>query len=1049
MNPANQPTSGIIAWFTQNPVAANLLMVFILVAGFFTAANIRTEAFPAFPPNSVSVDVTFIGGTPEEVEEGVTVKIEEAIEGVEGIKEINSSVTGSGTSVRVTAVEGYDLKTLKDDIKLKVDAITSFPDLAEKPIIKEQVFERSVLSLELFGSSDHRTLKQTAERVRDLLLVSEGINKIDITGAKDYEINIEVSEQRLREYRLTLQDVASAIQANSINLSGGSIKTTSRNINIKADEQAYFGLDYGSLVLRQGADGKVLQIKDIANIKDGFTERETFSRYNGKPSIQLQIKLLSNDSITKAAQAVKTKINEIQQQAWFPATIETAIWNDESDVIRDRLSLMLGNALTGIFLVLIMLTLFLHIKVAFWVAIGIPIAFAGALFLMGPAVSDYSLNVLTTFGFIVVLGIVVDDAIVIGENIYSAKQEQGADDPQPIETTIKAAQQVAVPATFGVLTTVAAFFPLTLISSEFGEILGSIAAVVIFCLLFSLVESKWILPAHLAHIKIKNTQAKSANAWQRFQKRIDYGLKSFIHNRYTPMLMKAVKNKTNTLLLFVALFILTVGLIPAGLVRTSFFPDVEQETSVADLEMQTSVGATVTNLATQQIEAAALKVNSNAEELFGADTPPIHSVYAFNTTDQKSKTYIQLEVDPDRDYTSQDVVNAWREYIGEIIGVKSLEIYALGPGSGVDIQIEMSSGNYQELALAANELKNTIAQYQGVYDLKTNYDEGSLEYVFELNSQGQSLGLNQADVIRQIRYALFGFEAQRIQRGRDEIRVKVRYPENERNELTDLQNIRIRSPQGNSIPLAQIGTFTPQLALTDISRINKKRVVFVSGRVDKQITNSSEILSDLRQNSLSELQLKYPDIEIDFGGQAREQSTATGSLIQGFGLSMILIYTLLAIPLKSYLQPLLIMSIIPFGIIGAILGHMLLGIPLGLLSFFGILALSGVVVNDSLVLVNRYNDFRDQGLDYYSAIEKAGQSRFRAIILTSLTTFMGLSPLVFEGSFQAQFLVPMAVSLAFGILFATLITLIIVPTMLGIAERLSGQLGRSKEQAVN
>ena len=426
--------------------------------------------------------------------------------------------------------------------------------------------------------------------------------------------------------------------------------------------------------------------------------------------------------------------------------------------------------------------------------------------------------------------------------------------------------------------------------------------------------------------------------------------------------------------------------------------------------------------------------------MFGSDKAPIKSIYAFNTSDQKSKTYIQLAVDPDRNYSSQDVVNAWRNYIGPIAGSKSLEIYALGPGAGVDIQVEMSSGTYQELALAATDLKNKIAEYQGVYDLKTNYDDGTLEYVFALNQEGQALGLNQTDVARQIRYALFGFEAQRIQRGKDEVRVKVRYPEIERDELSDLQQIRIKTPQGNSIPLLQIGDFKPQLALTEISRINKKRVVFVSGRVDKQITSSSEVLADLQQKYLPTLQQKYPDISIDFGGQAREQNTATASLIQGFGLSLVLIYALLAIPLKSYIQPLIIMSIIPFGVIGAIVGHMLLGIPLGLLSFFGILALSGVVVNDSLVLVNRYNEFRAEGLNFYDAIERAAQSRFRAIILTSLTTFMGLSPLVFESSFQAQFLVPMAVSLAFGILFATLITLIIVPTVLGIGERLRGKL---------
>jgi multidrug efflux pump subunit AcrB len=1036
----NHAESGFIAWFTRNPVAANLLMVFILAAGLLTALNIRTEAFPAFPPNAVSIDVTFIGGTPAEVEEGVTIKIEEALEGIEGIKEISSTVTGSGTSVDVTAEEGYALQKLKDDIKLKVDAISNFPDQAEKPIIKEQVFERRVLSLELYGSADHRSMKQVAERVRDELMKAEGINKVDITGAKDYEINIEVSENRLREYGLTLQDIARAVQNNSVNLSGGSITSDQQSINIKTDEQAYYGPEFEQLVIGRSANGKALKLRDVAVVRDGFAERRTFSRYNGQPSIQLQVKLLSSDSITRAAAEVKQKISTITSQNWFPQNLKTAIWNDESEVIQDRLSLMMNNALTGIILVLIMLTLFLHLKVAFWVALGIPIAFAGALFVLGPSVADYSLNVLTTFGFIVVLGIVVDDAIVIGENIYTAKQHTGLNDPDPVGTTIRAAQNVAIPATFGVLTTVAAFLPLTLISSQFGEILGSIAAVVIFCLLFSLVESKWILPAHLAHIKITDPARQQHNAWLRFQKRIDNGLQRFIQRRYRPFLHRAITHKLLTLCCFLALFIVTVGLVPAGLVRTSFFPDVEQETSVADLEMQSGLGALYTDQVTQRIEQAALKVNQQAKDLFGSEQPPIQSVYAFNTTDQKSKTYIQLAVNPDRSYSSQDVVNAWRQNIGEIAGLKSLEIYALGPGSGVDIRLELSSANEAALARAAKELRTQLATYQGVYDLKTNYDEGTPEYNFSLNQQGLSLGLNQADVARQIRYALFGFEAQRIQRGKDEVRVKVRYPENERDQLTDLRNIRISTADGRSISLHEIGSFSPQLALTEITRYNKKRVVFVSGRVDKQVTSSGEILSDLNASFLQQLQTRYPDIDIDFGGQSREQRAATASLVQGFGLSLILIYALLAIPLKSYVQPLVIMSVIPFGIIGAILGHWLLGIPLGLLSFFGILALSGVVVNDSLVLVNRYNEYKASGMNYYDAIKQAAQSRFRAIILTSLTTFMGLSPLVFEQSFQAQFLVPMAVSLAFGILFATLITLIIVPTVVGIVERLSGSL---------
>ncbi|MFK8011420.1 MAG: efflux RND transporter permease subunit [Marinicellaceae bacterium] len=1043
----NSHERGIIAWFANNPVAANLLMGVLILLGVFTGLNIRTEAFPGFAPNSISINVTYIGGSPSEVEEGVAIKIEESLEGLEGVKEITSQVSSNSAQVSVTAEEGFDLKELKDEIKLRVDSITNFPDQAERPVIKEQIFERNVLSLELFGEADPITLKKTAERIKDSLLKLDAVNKIDINGVKNYEISIEVSEQNLQKYNLSMEQIADAIRKNSVNLSSGSLVTDSRNINIKTEQQAYTGEQFSNIIILENEAGGQLRLSEIANIIDGVSDEKSFSRFNGKPSVQLQIKLLSNDSITKAAQAIKQNLQGITSSFWFPKTIETKIWNDESQVINDRLSLMIKNAITGILLVLVMLALFLNIKVAFWVAIGIPIAFAGALFLMGPLVADYSLNVLTTFGFIVVLGIVVDDAIVIGENVYSYKQKYKGRDIDPVKTTIIATQNVAVPATFGVLTTVAAFFPLTLIESQFGEIFGSIASIVIFCLLFSLVESKWILPAHLAHIKLEETNEKSY--WNRLQSFINTRLNNFIANKYTPLLKSSIRNKFLSLCVFAALFVFTVGLVPSGLVRMSFFPDIEAETSVADLELQSGLGSKLTDSITQQIENAAFRVNNQSKDLFNTDEKPIASVYSFSSGNEKSKTYIQLTKNPERIYTSQDVVNAWRKEIGEISGVKSLEIYALGPGSGSDLSIELSSSNYIELANAAEQLKSKVASYSGVYDVKSSYDEGSGELQLELTDLAYSLGLTYNDVARQVRYAIYGFEVQRIQRGTDEVKVKVRYPEEYRNNISDLQQFRIQTSNGDRVPFGLIATTRSVQSLSNINRIDKKRVVYVSGRIDKQKTSTSEVISDVNDNYLPELKASFPDLEISLGGASREQNTAVSSLLKGFLLSLILIYSLLAIPLKSYLQPLMIMSVIPFGIIGAIVGHYLIGIPLGLLSFFGILALSGVVVNDSLVLVNRYNEIKSKGKDYYEAITKAAQSRFRAIFLTSVTTFMGLSPLVFETSLQAQFLIPMAVSLAFGILFATLITLIVVPVLIGVLEQLKGNINNKSKERLN
>ena len=489
-------------------------------------------------------------------------------------------------------------------------------------------------------------------------------------------------------------------------------------------------------------------------------------------------------------------------------------------------------------------------------------------------------------------------------------------------------------------------------------------------------------------------------------------------------------------------------MVPSGLVRVSFFPDIESETSVADLELQPGLGPQLTDSITQQIESAAFTVNQQAQTLFKTDVEPIASVYSFSSGNEKSKTYIQLTKNSERSYSSQDVVNAWRKQIGEISGVKSLEIYSLGPGNGNDLRIELSSSNYEELAIAAEKLKSKVSSYSGVYDVKSSYDEGSGELQLELTDLAYSLGLSYNDVARQLRYAIFGYEVQRIQRGKDEVKVNVRSPEEYRNNISDLQQLRIRTNNGDMVPFGLIATTQAIQSLSNINRIDKKRVVSVSGRIDKQKTSTSDVVSDIKENYIPSLEAAYPDLEITLGGASREQNTAVSSLLKGFLLSLILIYSLLAIPLKSYLQPLMIMSVIPFGIIGAIMGHLLLGIPLGLLSFFGILALSGVVVNDSLVLVNRYNEYKAQGRDYFEAITLAAQSRFRAIFLTSVTTFMGLSPLVFETSLQAQFLIPMSVSLAFGILFATVITLIIVPVLIGVLEQLQGTIHKKTDKPI-
>ena len=1031
--------TGTIAWFARNPVAANLLMVILLFAGAYSLMEIRTEAFPALDSDTVNISVPFLGGSPSEVEEGVTVKIEEALDGLEGIKHVKSWVYSTYTRLEIEAEDDYDIEQLQDDIKLRVDAITSFPALAEKPTISLKDPDGRVASIVVFGDTDQATLRKVALNLRDELLSLPSINKVSDDGIQDFEINIEVSEENLRRYNLTLAQVAEAVRANSVNLTGGDIKTQHGKINLRSNEQAYFGKDFEQLIVRTTADGGVLRLGDIATVNDGFIEQDELNRFQGKPAIELNVGLLGDASVMTASRDAKIKAQELRDAGVIPRNVEIVQWFDEAVNITQRLDLLSRNAMTGILLVLIMLSLFLNWRVAMWVAVGIPISFAGALMLVGPGILNYSLNFLTTFGFLVVLGIVVDDAIVIGENIYSAKERAHAagdngDEAELIETTIRGAQEVAVPATFGVLTTVAAFFPLTLISTRMGEILSTIAVVVICCLIFSLVESKWILPAHLAHVKVgvDNETNRFAKRWSAFQQRIEQRLMRFIEHHYRPLVSKAIRFRYATTFSFIAVLILVLSFIPAGLVRVSFFPPVEFGIVIATATVQKGMGVERTHDMGLLMEEALVPVNQAIVDKYQLDHDAIRYVYTYSNTDDSVTLWVDAQVD-DRVFSAQEVINLWRKEVGQVEGVKNIDFRSIGPGADVDIRIELSSSDYDQLAPAAEALKAKLQTYQGIHDLNTTFDEGDLELQVTLKPEARALGLTQNDVASQLRNTLYGFEAQRIQRGREEIKVRVRYPKSERDQLSDLENIRIRTPDGGTVPLFVVASLNKVQSLTDIRRVDKKRVIIITGRTDKQVTEPTTVINDLTNNGFfKQLQQDYPGLGISQAGEFEQQSKATASLIQGFALALALIYILLAIPLKSYTEPLIIMSAIPFGIIGAVAGHMFMGITLSLMSFFGILALSGVVVNDSLVMTSRYNRMRADGVDYETALIESSISRFRAILLTSVTTFIGLAPLLLERSVQAQFLIPMATSLSFGIIFATLITLVLIPSCLGI-----------------
>ncbi len=1035
---------GSVAWFASNPVAANLLMLVLLLMGIVTALSLRTESFPSVPADTVLIDVTYNGGSPEDSEEGVAVKIENALDGVPGIKNIISHSTESGVTVDVVKQDGYPLNRLMEDVKQRVDSINNLPDQSERPVITQELEQvRHVIYVQLFGDTDEKTLKQAANRVRDELLLLEDVNQVTSYGERSYEINIEVPEENLRRFGLTFDEIVNAVRNNSINQSAGTLQTTAGRILLQTREQSYYGREFGDITLRSTASGVDIKLKDVALIHDGFVNEEVFSTFSGKRSIALDVQLIGQESITAASERVQQRVEELKQASWLPQSVKITTWYNEAAFIEERLGLMLKNAFQGMLLVFVILALFMNLRLALWVALGIPVSFAGTLWLMGPEYLNYSLNELTTFGFIIVLGIVVDDAIVVGENIFSAKRRYG----QGLDTTVRGAKEVAVPATFGVLTTIAAFYPLTLIDGQMGSLFAQIVVVVIFCLLFSLVESKWILPAHLVPVDVcRNEKPRGiARLWQSLQIKIDHGLQCLIQHYYLPLLHNMIRWRYLALAGFLSLLIIAVGMIPAGKVRSVFLPDIVGGVVFGDVTFDQGLGTQRAQQIAKYIDAGLKTAGDELKQEFSLEIDPVKAVFTYVTDDQSASVIGELASASERNYQVRDVLNRWRELTNDLPGVKSVDFYT-DFDSEKDIEVEIRGPDLGALSLAALQLQSYLVAYQGVYDIENSFADTAPELTIHLKPQAAAFGLTQSDLAAQLRQGYYGEVAQQIQRGRDEIDVRVRYPHYQRQNIADLENIRIRTQDGASVPFTTVADLEFTNALSEIKRVDKYREVTVSARVDKAIILPDEILDSLQLDFFKKLLSDFPSIHINLDGEAAEEEQASASLIKGFILSLFLIFALLAIPLKSYIQPLVIMSVIPFGIIGAIFGHWLNDLPLSLLSFFGLLALSGVVVNDSLVLTSRYNAIREQGLSYQQAIVKAGRSRFRAILLTSLTTFMGLSPLMAETSEQAQFMIPMAVSLAYGIVFATTITLFLVPIMLGIARDLGALSSRFTKQ---
>ncbi len=1036
---------GPIAGMAKNPVAANLMMAVLLVGGLFMAFQVKQEVFPQFTLNLVNIAVPYPGASPEEVEEGVILAIEERIRGLEGIKRISATANeGAGVFI-IELLDEADPGKLLQDIKVQVDSITTFPQDIERPIITLLSNAREVISLVLYGDQEEWVLKRVAERVRAELLADPRLTLVDIYGLRPLEISIEVPQAKLRSYNLTLDGIAGEVRRTSRDLPGGGVKTESGEVLLRTTERRDLAEEYRSIPVLSRPDGTVVRIGDIATVTDDFADTDEVAMFNGQPAVMLQVYRTGEQTPISIAKIVKEKAEELRQT--LPDGISVAIMNDHSEWFRGRATLLLRNAALGLMLVMVMLTLFLEFRLAFWATVGILVSFLGS-FLLVPLYPQVSINMISLFAFIVALGIVVDDAIVVGENTYEHRRRGLS----PLHAAIAGTRQVAVPVTFSVLTNIVAFVPMFLVPGVSGKFFRQIPAVVVSVFMISLLESLFILPAHLAHER-KDLQAgflalvqrglRAGGRWlgldalQRRQQRFSRWVERAIRSYYTPVLRFCLRYRYLTVATAFAVLAVVIGMIKSGRIEQRFMPDVESDTVQAEVILPFGSPVEETKRVQAQIVAAARKVLAR----HGGDriVKGIYTQIGGVNRDRRgppsgvaggghqARIKVFLVSSDERGLSAKEFTNAWREAVGDLPGLESLVFTAsIGGPSTTAVAIRLMHPEVQTLEQAASELAQAFKSYAGTKDIDNGFSRGKPQLDFTVRPEARSLGITPADLGRQVRHSFYGAEALRLQRGRDEVKVMVRLPKSERVSEYNLEELMVRTPRGGEIPLREAAVVRRGHAYTRIQRVDGGRTMTVSADVEPR-SRAGLVLAGLLKNEIPKLQKKYPGLGYSVEGERKDRREAMISLGKGMLMALLVIFAMMAIPFKSYVQPVIIITVVPFGILGAVFGHLIMGVELSIISMFGIVALSGVVVNDSLVLIDFANRARRAGYPAMESIVSAGVRRFRPILLTSVTTFGGLAPMIFETSVQAKFLIPMAISLGYGILFATVIALLFVP----------------------
>ncbi len=1033
----------LLAALAANRVFANLMLVLILFTGIFSAFSMIIESMPEMSLDAINISVFYPGADPEEVEEAISRKIEETIKGMEGIDKFTTNSSEGSASVSIEVKTGYDVDELLEKVKTKVQSIMTFPVDAERPIVNKFEMQRSVMTLFVQADMSERRLKAWSEQIKDEIQNLPEVSTVSLFGTREYEINIGVSEERLREYGITINQVATAISMNNMNMSGGTIRTEGEEIRIRTLGRKYTGAELSKIVVLAKSGGEIITLDRIADINDGFNEDPINNKVDGKRAVLIRISNSLEEDALATANAVARYVERKQKS--LPEGARIKVLEDSTDEVRSRLDLVVENGIIGLVIVFLLLWAFMNIKIAFWCGMGIPIALAGGMTAL-PGF-DGTINMMTTFAFILILGIVVDDAIVVGEAIYVQRKNGKS----PLRAAIDGTYEVGMPVVAAVLTTVIAFIPLAFVGGIIGKIIFFLPVVVTGCLLMSLVECLALLPAHLNDLSDPNKTEENRQyrtnigaiigKLNRIQEYTARGMEKFVDKIYMPFLKRALEWRYISFATAISILFITFGLIAGGVIKYTMFPNIDGDSLTATVKFPNGTPQEVTQKAVDRLEDALNKVGARTETKSGAplirhtitlvgqslggrgggggNGPNIGSVQAL------------LLPSEDRGIHSNDLSVQWEKETGLIPGVESLTFGGggFGPG-GAPIEVWIQGYEMDMILQASDELMERLRQFAGVYQVKTDFTPGKNELRLKLKPEAQTFGLTVNDLGRQIFSAYYGNEALRIQRGRDDIRVKIRYTEEERTRLSDFERLMIRTSQGNEVPLLSVADISFGPGFATITRTDGMRRVEVNAQVDSKQSNAREIMHELSMNYFPMLKAKYPGLTISVEGHQASDAESFGALMITYPMALFGIFIVMAVMFRSYIQPLVIFFTIPFGIIGAIAGHLLLGVDLAIMSAFGIVALTGVVVNGAIVLIDRINKNLAEGMPLFEAVESGSARRFRAIFLTTVSTVGALLPLIMETSLQAQMLIPMAVSIAAGVLFSSALTLVLIPSLL-------------------